>query len=55
MKVYVEGTDDQVEEKDKFLPDLKEGDEVVKERHRTEAALYSATAKVYGSTTRQDA
>ncbi|MCM3123324.1 type I DNA topoisomerase [Mesobacillus sp. AQ2] len=30
MKVYVEGTDDQVEEKDKFLPDLKEGDEVTK-------------------------
>ncbi|WP_079508418.1 type I DNA topoisomerase [Mesobacillus jeotgali] len=30
MKVYVEGTDDQVEEKDKFLPDLKEGDEVIK-------------------------
>lgn len=30
MKVYVEGSDDQVEEKDKFLPDLKEGDEVVK-------------------------
>ncbi|WP_174733914.1 type I DNA topoisomerase [Mesobacillus harenae] len=30
MKVYVEGTDDQVEEKDKLLPDLKEGDEVLK-------------------------
>jgi DNA topoisomerase I len=30
MKVYVEGSDDQVEEKDKFLPDLKEGDAVVK-------------------------
>ena len=30
MKVYVEGSDDQVEEKDKFLPDLKEGDEVLK-------------------------
>jgi len=30
MKVYVEGSDDQVEEKDKFLPDLKEGDEVTK-------------------------
>ncbi|RSD28035.1 type I DNA topoisomerase [Mesobacillus subterraneus] len=30
MKVYVEGTDDQVDEKDKFLPDLKEGDEVTK-------------------------
>jgi len=30
MKVYVEGSDDQVEEKDKLLPDLKEGDEVVK-------------------------
>ncbi|MTH52731.1 type I DNA topoisomerase [Bacillus mangrovi] len=28
MKVYVEGTDDQVEEKDRFLPDLKQGDEV---------------------------
>jgi DNA topoisomerase I len=28
MKVYVESSDDQVEEKDKFLPDLKEGDEV---------------------------
>ncbi|APH05270.1 type I DNA topoisomerase [Bacillus weihaiensis] len=28
MKVYVEGNDDQVEEKDKMLPDLKEGDEV---------------------------
>ncbi|WNS77162.1 type I DNA topoisomerase [Bacillus sp. DTU_2020_1000418_1_SI_GHA_SEK_038] len=30
MKVYVEGTDDQAEEKDKMLPDLKEGDEVIK-------------------------
>ncbi|ESU33059.1 DNA topoisomerase I [Bacillus sp. 17376] len=30
MKVYVEGTDDQVEEKDKFLPELKQGDEVTK-------------------------
>ena len=30
MKVYVEGSDDQVEEKDRFLPDLKEGDEVLK-------------------------
>ncbi|KIY20563.1 MULTISPECIES: type I DNA topoisomerase [Mesobacillus] len=30
MKVYVEGTDDQVEEKDKYLPDLQEGDEVIK-------------------------
>ena len=30
MKVYVEGSDDQVEEKDKFLPDLKQGDEVTK-------------------------
>jgi len=28
MKLYVEGTDDQVEEKDRMLPDLKEGDEV---------------------------
>lgn len=25
MKVYVEGKDDQLEEKDKMLPDLKEG------------------------------
>ncbi|WP_210363807.1 type I DNA topoisomerase [Bacillus sp. REN3] len=30
MKVYVEGTDDQVEEKEKFLPDLIEGDQVSK-------------------------
>jgi DNA topoisomerase-1 len=30
MKVYVEGSDDQVEEKDRLLPDLKEGDEVIK-------------------------
>lgn len=30
MKVYVEGTDDQKEEKEKFLPELKEGDKVVK-------------------------
>lgn len=30
MKVYVESSDDQVEEKDKLLPDLKEGDEVTK-------------------------
>lgn len=30
MKVYVEGTDDQIEEKDRLLPDLKEGDQVVK-------------------------
>ncbi|MGM7720359.1 type I DNA topoisomerase [uncultured Metabacillus sp.] len=28
MKVYVEGSDDQTEEKDRLLPDLKEGDEV---------------------------
>ena len=28
MKVYVEGTDDSVEEKDHILPDLKEGDTV---------------------------
>lgn len=30
MKVYVEGTDDQTEEKNNMLPDLKEGDEVRK-------------------------
>ncbi|AGX03851.1 MULTISPECIES: type I DNA topoisomerase [Bacillus] len=30
MKVYVEGSDDQAEEKDNMLPDLKEGDEVLK-------------------------
>ncbi|MBS4189218.1 type I DNA topoisomerase [Bacillus sp. FJAT-49705] len=30
MKVYVEGSDDQAEEKDRMLPDLKEGDEVLK-------------------------
>ncbi|MBP2240115.1 DNA topoisomerase-1 [Cytobacillus eiseniae] len=30
MKVYVEGTDDTAEEKDKMLPDLKEGDIVLK-------------------------
>ncbi|TCJ05999.1 type I DNA topoisomerase [Cytobacillus praedii] len=30
MKVYVEGTDDTSEEKDKMLPDLKEGDIVLK-------------------------
>ncbi|QHQ76218.1 type I DNA topoisomerase [Bacillus pumilus] len=29
MKVYVEGKDDQLEEKDKKLPDLKEGDTVL--------------------------
>ncbi|WP_445488277.1 type I DNA topoisomerase [Niallia sp. 03133] len=29
MKVYVEGTDDAVEEKDRLLPDLIEGDEVI--------------------------
>ena len=28
MKVYVEGTDDQVEEKENILPDLEEGDEI---------------------------
>ncbi|MCV9887647.1 type I DNA topoisomerase [Metabacillus halosaccharovorans] len=28
MKVYVEGTDDQIEEKDRLLPELKEGDEI---------------------------
>lgn len=28
MKVYVEGNDDQIEEKDRLLPDLKEGDEI---------------------------
>lgn len=30
MKLYVEGTDDQEEEKEKMLPDLLEGDEIVK-------------------------
>jgi DNA topoisomerase I len=30
MKVYVEGTDDQADEKDKMLPNLNEGDEVTK-------------------------
>ncbi|HLO11631.1 MAG TPA: type I DNA topoisomerase [Pseudoneobacillus sp.] len=30
MKVYVEGSDDQVDGPDKMLPDLKEGDEVFK-------------------------
>ncbi|RDU38567.1 type I DNA topoisomerase [Neobacillus piezotolerans] len=30
MKLYVEGTDDQVEDTDRMLPDLKEGDEVNK-------------------------
>ncbi|MEQ2526472.1 type I DNA topoisomerase [Robertmurraya yapensis] len=30
MKVYVEGTDDQTEEKNNMLPDLREGDEVFK-------------------------
>lgn len=30
MKVYVEGSDDEVDEKDKLLPNLNEGDEVVK-------------------------
>ncbi|KJJ42893.1 DNA topoisomerase I [Bacillus subtilis] len=29
MKVYVEGKDDQLEEKDRMLPDLKEGDTVL--------------------------
>jgi DNA topoisomerase I len=29
MKLYVEGTDDQVEEKENMLPELKEGDEVI--------------------------
>ncbi|GAJ38657.1 type I DNA topoisomerase [Saccharococcus caldoxylosilyticus] len=29
MKVYVEGTDDQTEEQDRFLPDLQEGEKVV--------------------------
>ncbi|PLR77624.1 type I DNA topoisomerase [Bacillus sp. V3-13] len=30
MKVYVEGSDDQTEERDNMLPDLQEGDEVLK-------------------------
>jgi DNA topoisomerase I len=30
MKVYVEGTDDQTDDRDKMLPNLKEGDEVLK-------------------------
>jgi DNA topoisomerase I len=30
MKLYVEGTDDQVEERENMLPDLREGDEVFK-------------------------
>lgn len=30
MKLYVEGSDDQVEEKEKMLPDLHEGDEITK-------------------------
>ncbi|MGE8204094.1 type I DNA topoisomerase [Heyndrickxia sp. NPDC080065] len=32
MKVYVEGTDDQSEEKEKFLPKMQEGDSVHSER-----------------------
>jgi DNA topoisomerase I len=32
MKVYVEGTDDQTEEKDKLLPDLQEKDKVTKKQ-----------------------
>ncbi|MEW4211711.1 type I DNA topoisomerase [Priestia megaterium] len=30
MKLYVEGSDDQVDEKEKMLPELKEGDEILK-------------------------
>ncbi|MGG5252961.1 type I DNA topoisomerase [Neobacillus sp. SM06] len=30
MKLYVEGSDDQIEEKEKMLPDLQEGDQVMK-------------------------
>jgi DNA topoisomerase I len=30
MKVYVEGTDDQTDDRDKMLPNLQEGDEVLK-------------------------
>ncbi len=36
MKVYVEGKDDQMEEKDRMPPDLQEGDTVLK-RYRTGA------------------
>ncbi|HCO78497.1 type I DNA topoisomerase [Bacillus sp. (in: firmicutes)] len=41
MKVYVEGKDDQLEEKDKMLPDLKEGDtvlskDIIPEQHFTQ-------------------
>ncbi len=32
MKVYVEGTDDQQEEKENMLPDLQEGDKVIAEK-----------------------
>ncbi|CAM4037898.1 type I DNA topoisomerase [Lederbergia lenta] len=32
MKVYVEGSDDQLEEKENFLPDLVEGDEVIADK-----------------------
>ena len=51
MKVYVEGTDDDTEEeKDRILPDFKEGDEVIQKRNRTKTAFHTAATTLYRST-----
>ena len=48
MKVYVEGKDDQVEEKDKMLlPDLEVGETVIFKRYRTETTFHTAAAAIY--------
>nr|MDH3093048.1 DNA topoisomerase [Bacillus velezensis] len=47
MKVYVEGKDDQLEEKDRMLPDLKEGDTVLSKDIEPEQRLYSAASALY--------
>ena len=50
MKVYVEGTDDPVDEKkDRQLPDLAVGDKVISKEIDSKATFQTATSPLYGS------
>ena len=49
MKVYVESTDDQQEEKENMLPDLAEGDQVSTDKLDSEPAFHTTAATVHGS------
>ena len=54
MKVYVESTDDNTEEKkDRLLPDLQEGDEIIKKEIEPAPTLYTTSSTLYGSKTRK--